>query len=212
MGHPLTNQNLYRTTHRTRTFKQIFPETAFDNDSNTDNTNIRWWYANCGLPQRISSTPGTPSTDELKTVYVLLMARYGESHIASQNEERFRLDLMAKIFQYAPQWAKSVKLQDEIRALDLDDVIDGAKVVTAHAYNPSTEVAIDDAMDSEIPLNEVTTNAYRKNKMDAYNMLIALLDRDMTEEFLGKFRKLFATFAWEEPLVYLNEIEDEEDE
>ena len=45
--------------------------------------------------------------------------------------------------------------------------------------------------------------------MDAYVQLLDLLDTDVTEEFITKFRKCFKTFvAPENPLVFVTEDDE----
>lgn len=202
---------LYRTTYRTRKFREIFPQEAFDNAEVTDYNNFRWWYENCGFPCKVTSKP-TSGTDYLKVLYIALLSKYGESHISSQNEPRFRLEVMRIIFQWGALWEKELEIQDKIRELDIDAIINGSKVVNAHSYNDSTEVSIDDAFDNEIPLNEVNTTVWRKDPTEAYAKWLALLDEDVTEKFLNRFKKLFATFASEMPIIYHNcEVNEDEE-
>ena len=49
--------------------------------------------------------------------------------------------------------------------------------------------------------------------MEAYAQLWDLIDTDVTQEFLAKFRPCFKTFvAPERPLLFVTEEEDEDDE
>lgn len=201
---------LYGTTLRTRTFKKIFPQLAFDDETVTDDTNFRWLYENCGFPQKVTSKP-TTGIDYLKVIYILLLSRYGESHIASQNENRFKLEVMRLIFQYGPLWEKELKIQDELRDLSLSDITNGSLVKHAHAYNPSVEISIDS---TAVPVNELNTTKYEKSKLDGYNELLLLLNKDVTDEFLNRFKNLFVKIGWEVPISFstLDLPEDDEDE
>ena len=55
-----------------------------------------------------------------------------------------------------------------------------------------------------------TSTKYKKSKMDAYAILIALLETDVTEEFLAQFAKLFRVFLLEDPLAYITELKEGE--
>ena len=79
-----------------------------------------------------------------------------------------------------------------------------------HAYNPST-VPSTGSLDELNYINDQNTTNLKKSKMDAYEQLLSLLEVDVTEEFISKFKKCFKVFvAPEEPLLYVTE-EDQED-
>ena len=61
----------------------------------------------------------------------------------------------------------------------------------------------------ELPgIDDQNTTQYKKNKLDAYANLMGLLEKDVTEEFLSKFKNLFLKFVEREiPLWYITEIE-----
>ena len=126
-------------------------------------------------------------------LYLLLQSKYGENQIASSSEDMFKNRLYAIIFQYAPTWAKKLDIQDKIRKLTENDIISGAKQINSHAFNPSTVIEDGPNPDSgEIEsVNEQTKTKYVKSKLEGYGNLWVLLNRDVTEEFLVKFSKLF---------------------
>ena len=70
-----------------RTFAEIYPD--------VDTFLID--YQNNGIPTKI--------TDEsAKTLYYLLMAKYGSWQIASDTSDVFSVKLFAIVFQYGPSW------------------------------------------------------------------------------------------------------------
>lgn len=136
----------------------------------------------------------------LELVYELLCGRYGESTIAYENDEMFKKQLFRVLFQYGPNWAKELDIQQKLRGLSEVELIKGTTTINDHGYNPSTVV------DEENPgpnpeygeittTNEQTTTKFRKSKVDAYANLLLVLSNDVTENFLLKFRKLFVTIV-----------------
>lgn len=83
-----------------------------------------------------------------------------------------------------------------------DELFTGATQIHNHAYNPGTAPSTN-TLNELTAINEQNTSKNKKGKMDAYAMLIALLETDVTESFLNKFKKLFLTVVQpEEPLWY----------
>ena len=82
------------------------------------------------------------------------------------------------------------------------DIIDQ---INNHAYNPSTEPSTTDT--TELPfVNEQATTKFKKGKLDGYAILTSLLETDVTEEFLNKFKKLFLLVIEPQlPLWYVTE-------
>ena len=87
----------------------------------------------------------------------------------------------------------------------------GTKAIYNTANNPGTEPSTGSL--EELPyINSQNTTGYKKSKMDAYANLLALLDTDVTEDFIKKFGKLFITILEpREPLWYGTEIGEDND-
>lgn len=164
-------------TYRTSSFIEEFP---------TADDFLDFYKNNGGFPTTISD-------DGAKTLYYLLYARYGEDHIAMSSYNRFKYAVMAIIFQYGPTWEKRLEIQDNLRKLSIDDLQTGTLSVTNLAKNPGNKLATDDELIKNV--NDQSRTKYKKSKLDAYGQLYALLETDVTEEFLGKFKKLFNKFA-----------------
>lgn len=132
---------------------------------------------------------GVISSQSLSVLYALLDAKYGNSRIANSDEEQFKKKLFAVIWQYAPAWEKKLAVQKTLRELTETDIITGAKQINDHAFNPNTII---NTTTGEIDtVNEQTKSRYVKSKLDGYSLLLELLRNDVTEEFMGKFRRLF---------------------
>ena len=147
----------------------------------------------------------TISDNTANTLYYLLYSRYGNNVLASSDTNRFKYDVWATIFSYGPTWEKRLEIQDKLRNLTDDELFTGATQIHNHAYNPGTAPSTN-TLDELAAINEQNTSKNKKGKMDAYAMLIALLETDVTESFLDKFKKLFLNVVQpEEPLYYVTE-------
>lgn len=195
--------------NRNNTFTYIYPDASkFVADYKDFNTGI--------IDNSISDTAAT-------TLYYLLYARYGNSTIASSDENQFKYKLFSLIFMYGPSWEKRLEIQKAIRALAKVDesgnfvvsseLLRGGKAVYNSALNPAQPVlgdkgnATGEGMNT---LNELTyinsqnTTNYQKSVPDAYAILWDMLKTDVTNDFLTKFRKLFLTVVSpENPLYYI---------
>ena len=122
-------------------------------------------------------------------VYYLLYARYGNSTIASFDENQFKYGLFSIMFMYGPTWEKRLEIQSTLRRLEDDEIKRGSRRINNLSLNPSDVVE-----DAEAPLktiNQQTFNSWEKSPLEGYSNLLMLIDTDVTEEFIGKFKKLF---------------------
>lgn len=176
--------------YRTRKFSEIYPTV---NDFLND-------YTNLGIATTITTTNAT-------NLFYLLYARFGNSSIVNSDENQFKFKLFGTIWQYGPTWEKKLSIQASLRGLTEDDLIKGATQINNHSYNPSSAPSTASTDELET-INDQNTTKYKKGKMDAYAMLISLLENDVTEEFLGKFKKLFLRIVEPQlPLWYESEEE-----
>lgn len=184
------NNSLYGN-YRTRKFTDIYDNVdAFLAD-----------YSDNGLPMLVDTT-------NMTTLFYLLYARYGNSTIASSDENQFKYKLFSLVFQYGPTWAKRLEIQDKVRNLTEDELRESAKALYNHSYNPST-LPSTDTVDELLTINEQNVTKHRRSKTDAYALLNDLLETDVTEEFISKFKKLFITIVEPElPLWYVSNEED----
>ena len=188
--------------YRNRKFSDIYPTaTAF-----VDNylLAIPTEFQSSGSGQ--SYDPGyTVDADTAKFIYYLLYARYGNSTIAASDENRFKFQVSSIIFQYGPLWRKELDIQKALRNLSDAEIKQGSFMIANHALNPSSAP-------STASLTELTkidaqnTNRWVKSPLEGYANLLTLLNKDATEEFLNRFRKLFIKVVEPEiPLWYITE-------
>lgn len=145
----------------------------------------------------------TVDASTAKFIYYLLYSRYANSTIASSDENRFKYAVSALIFQYGPLWRKKLDIQKALRELTTSDIQKGSFQIANHAYNPSTAPSTSSTMELN-KIDQQNTNRWVKSPLEGYANLMMLLDQDATEEFLGKFRKLFIKVV-EPPLWYESE-------
>lgn len=166
-------------------------------------------YTSNGITVTISETTAT-------LLYYLLYARYGNSTIASSDEYQFKYKVFSTIFMYGPTWEKRLELQKEIRALTLEEVQKGGKAIYNTALNPNQSPTTTSLEELKY-INSQNTSNFVKSTPEAYAIIIDLLETDVTEEFIGRFKNLFLTVVSPElPLWYVTkenekgEIEDDE--
>lgn len=184
----------YGEIGRTRTFEEIFPSAdAFMNATvGTENTLIS------------SFIPVPISPDKMTMLYYMLFAQYGVSHIASRNEDQWKLDLFSRIYQYGGIWQKKLYMRDNLLALSDAELRKGSRDIYNHASNPSTAPSTATLHELSRIDDQNTTNRERST-MDAYAMLMSLLDEDITRDFLKKFENMFLKFLGRDyPLGYYN--------
>lgn len=182
--------------YRTRTFSEIF---------DSYETFIQQWDS---LPFKEAVAADQIN---MELLYYVLMAKYANSHIASLDENRFIFQTFSIIFQYGPYWAKDLKTQKEIRALNLDEFRTGNLNIVNNAMNPSTEPNTLDTV--ELPfVNNQNVSKTKRSMADGYALMYSLLKEDVTDKFINRFKSLFLTIvAPERPLWFVTDISDEEE-
>jgi hypothetical protein len=163
------------------------------NDADTFYTD----YTSFGIPTTISEA-------NCKTLFYLLYGKYAASHFVNKNLVQSKLKIFSTIFKYGPTWEKKLEIQAELRALDLADLQEGAKQIVNHANNPNTAPSTTALEELEFIDEQHQTN-YKRNKVDAYGSLWNMLATDVTEEFLNRFRNIFAVVTDEQDEYYFTE-------
>lgn len=179
----MTNFNL-QCGYRTRTFSEIF----------TDAENFLSVYNDIGIPALLEE-------NDVTTLYYLLYARYGTSHIAFTDEKQFIYSVFSIIFQYGPTWSKQLDVQDKLRNIEDADLVIGGKAIYNHSYNPSTAPSTN-SLEELTTINDQNTTNYKKSKLEGYANLLDLLETDVTELLLSKFRQLFIRVLAPDPFYY----------
>lgn len=173
---------------RTRTFTDIYGSLEEFKDD----------YTNSGIPTTLSDS-------NISTLYYLLYARYGNSNIASSDENQFKYKLMSIIFMYGPAWQKRLEIQNALTGMDIDEAVKGATAIYNQALNPS-QAPTTQTLEELNYINSQNTTKYKKSKIEGYALLAELIKTDVTEAFIGKFKKLFITVVEPDyPLWYKTE-------
>jgi hypothetical protein len=192
---------------RTRSFADIFP--TFDEFQEMWN-NTTFSYQASALNQRVPEGGKDEGPQNLMLIYELLMSRYANSTIASSDENRFKLQCMATIFQYAPAWIKRLEIQHTLHEMDLasDEFLRGSSMISNVSLNPS-ESPEADTMSPLSTINQQNVNTQKRDKFKALAILEELLKTDITGAFLDKFRSLFRIIvAPQRPLFYTTQEEN----
>lgn len=176
---------------RTRTFAEIFPTME----------EFVAFYNNNPIPSSLS-------TGTIQIVYGLLYGRYGNSSIASSDENRFKVALCSTIYTYGPNWWAKHQIQEKLRNLTDEEILSGGIEIYNHADHPGGSIST--ATDGIInAVNAQNTSKRKRGKVDAYMRLYEILHSDDTERFLNYFAKLFLRIVQpEEPLLYGSEPEN----
>lgn len=192
----------YYGGYRTKTFAETFNSAASFKEA----------YETCGIPVKFSN-PGT-----IETLFYLLYGNYGTSHFASYRDENQTIyQLFSIVFMYGPTWEKRLEIQDRVRALTLDEVRKGGRQIYNKALNPD-EAPSTNSMEALPYINEQNTANQEKSIVEGYSNILALLDTDVTKEFIDRFKPLFIkSVAPTYPLLYstpkdspVNAVEDQE--
>ena len=181
---------------RTRTFAEIFTEQGKDSAER-----FKAMFADSGIPSKLKD-------ENLTTLFYLLYARYGNSHIASFDENQFLYKLQSTVFMYGPTWEKRVEIQDRLRALEESELLKGSQAIYNSANAPGTELA--SLVNAEGKVDYISgqnTTAHRKSVIEGYAALAALLETDVTKDFIDRFQNLFLKIVEPyDPLWYVTEV------
>ena len=189
--------NSYYGSYRTRTFADIFPDVdTFTEGFSESAFNIA------------DSNYLEGMTNLLPQIYYMLYAHYGNSHIAYSDENQFKYYLWTLLYQYGPTVAKEREIQEKLIMLNEDELVLGGKAVYNHSYNPNTAPSTN-TMEELLTINDQNTTNYKKSKLEGYANLLALLKKDVLDEFIHRFSRLFIKItAPDYPLLYETEVEN----
>lgn len=175
--------------YRTRKFSDIFPDVGSFRDE-------------CNA----SGLSGAVTDDSLSTIFYLLYAKYGNSHIANSDENQFRYKVWATIYQFGPTWEKKLEIQKTLRGMSESDLLMSSKAINNVSYNPSTYPSTS-TLEELTTVNQQNVDTFRTGKLSAYTRLWDLLATDVTEAFMSRFRKLFLVVVEPQlPLWYSTEV------
>lgn len=149
------------------------------------------------------------SESSCNVLYLLLYARYGNSVVASSDINQFKYQVYSTIFQFGPTWERKLEIQNNLRSLTDAELSVGDITINNHALNPGTAPTTEE-LDFVSDQNVIKA---KKGNLNKYGTLLQLIEKDVTEEFLTKFKKFFLTIVQpENPLWYVSESEEENDD
>lgn len=150
--------------------------------------------------------PLTPANTQ--ATFYLLFARYGSNPIVNFDITQFKMKLMSVIATYGPVWEKKKAIQKSLRDLSEAELLQGAKQIYNHAFNPSTEPSTQE-LEELTHINDQNVTNNKKAKMEAYSILWANLHVDATDEYLNKFKNCFSRFVGDQcPILFAVDEED----
>ena len=194
MGFPILDP--LRPQYITKTFVEVFPNYAKFKSDYDD------------LIPLVSGGVAPLTASNIQATYYLLFARYGNTPIVNYDETQFKMKLMAIICTYGPVWERKKAIQKSLRDLTETELLQGAKQIYNHAFNPSTEPTTAQ-LEELTHINDQNTTNNKKSKMEAYSILWANLHVDATDEFLNKFKNCFSRFVGDQfPIIYVEEDEN----
>lgn len=185
-----------RPEYSTKTFAQVYPNyEKFKEDYDALITLVS------GGVQ-----PLTPANTQ--ATFYLLFARYGNNPIVNFDLTQFKMKLMSVIATYGPVWEKKKAIQKSLRDLSEAELLQGAKQIYNHAFNPSTEPSTQE-LEELTHINDQNVTNNKKAKMEAYSILWANLHVDATDEYLNKFKNCFSRFVGDQcPNLFAVDEED----
>lgn len=188
---PAIDNVAYIGGYRTRSFSEIFPDLA----------TFKSEYDKGAFPDNLLSGAGYQELG-LSTIYSLLMARYFESHIATDSEDAFKLQIMSRIYQHGQQWQRQMYLQQKYITMSDGDILAGSKAVYNHAKNPGTAPSAG-SLEELTYIDDQNVTTFKKYGPDAWRQISASIDPGICKRFTDKFRDLFIKIsAPDYPLYY----------
>ena len=154
------------------------------------------------------------SSNLIETLYYLLYAKYANSSFRSSDPNQAKYKIFAIVFEYGPAWKMRLQLQNKLFNLDPDgdEVSHGSIRFFNSAQNPDTEPPTDGSFEILPGINRQNTSNVRRGKLEGYAVLAELIKTDVTEEFLGRFKKLFLQFVAPQRPLWYGSIEGDEDQ
>lgn len=185
-----------RPSYATKTFAQIYSSyEAFKEDYDA-------------LITLVSGGVQPLTEANVQATFYLLFARYGNNPIVNFDVTQFKLKLMSVIATYGPAWEKKKAIQKSLRELTEAELLQGAKQIYNHAFNPSTEPSTQE-LEELTHINDQNVTNNKKAKMEAYSILWANLHVDATDEYLNKFKNCFSRFVGDQyPILFALDEED----
>lgn len=169
------------------TFEDMFKPTEEESYASSQAKFIALYKASAFYDAVGNNLNNSISDTNLPILFNLLWANYAKSSFKSTYIEKAKIELFSLIFKYGPTWQKQLDIQNKIRNLSDAELQAGSKAIHNHAYNPGTAPSVDELT----AINEQNTSNFNKSKIDAYTLQWDMLSKDVTTDFINKFKVLF---------------------
>lgn len=169
----------------TPSFCDVFlPTKEEEAEGITSFVKFRQMFASSGIPLNITEA-------NIEILFYLLYARHGSDPIKGTDVNQFKYALQSRVFIHGPAWQKRLEIQKSILALTQDEIMKGGEAIHNSANGPGTQRS-STLVDGKLTyINGQSTTEYRKSKLEGFATLNALIENDVTTEFLKKFDDLF---------------------
>ena len=185
--------------YRASTFADIFPDAdQFFNE-----------YTKCIMFTADTEDENKIPSNYMKILWGLLYARYGNSSIASSDPNRFKYQLWSIVYAAGPAWVKKSQLQAKLRALTDEELLTGNKTISNLGYHDGTAPSTATLEEIQAISQQNTINV-KRGKMDGIGLLYELLNDDITDTFLSRFKKLFLQVVAPEKPLWYEEVDENE--
>ena len=158
-------------------------------------------YTTLGFPEVFTKN------ETMKLLFAVMMGRYANSVILNYNVDQFKLEFMSLVWQHGAKWEKELEIQKELSKLSLADnspLFSGGKAIYNSAANPSTQ-----PQGEELSfINAQNVTHYKKSKIEGLSLLAELLDSNVTDRFLDKFKHLFKKIIYSGRDLYYKTYEE----
>lgn len=162
-------------------------------------------YSAFGFPEVFTKS------ETMNLLYAVMMGRYANSTILNYNVDQFKLEFMSLVWQHGAKWEKELEIQKELSKLSLEDgspLFSGSKAIYNSAANPSTQ-----PQGEELPfINSQNVTHYKKSKIEGLSILAELLDSNVTDRFLDKFKHLFKKIIFSGRDLYYTTYEENDND
>lgn len=141
----------------------------------------------------------------INTLYYLLYGEYGNSTFSGSDINQAIYKLFGIVYKYGPTWEKEIETQDKLRRLTDEELEMGVTSIFNQAANNGGQPTTQN-IEELLGIDNQTVSKYKKDKIRKYLDLELVIKRDVTNDFLIKFRVLFKKItATIEPLFYETE-------
>mgnify|MGYP004563384929 CR=1 FL=1 len=126
----------------------------------------------------------------LTDLFFLLYARYGNKHFANMDINQSKYKIFTTAWMYGPSWAKELDLQQQLRNLTSEQLSEGNVQLNNTVLNEGTTV--NDPKQLLARLNDQRASITQRGSVEQINSVLMLLKDDVTENFLDRFKPIFA--------------------